>query len=561
MRPAEALRRLRARVRRSRPAWGVPAAVAVAVLVAPVIVVAAGLLAPAGDTWSHLAETVLPDYLLNTAVLVPAVGLLAAALGAGTAWLVETCSFPGRSLFEWALILPLAVPAFVAAYTYAGMFDVAGPLQAAARALIPALRDEFLYLDVMGMGPLVLVFALVLYPYVYLTARASFHGHSSAILDASRVLGSSHTGTFLRVGLPLARPAVVAGVALVLMEVLNDYGAVVYYGVPTFTSGIFRAWFGLGDLDAALRLSGLLVLIVLVLLVLERAQRGDARYGESGGGDRPVRRRRLEGGRAWAATAACAAPVLLGFLIPVLQLGYWSLRTAPEVLDAGFVGLTLNSFGLAAAAAALCVALGLLIAYAVRLGRSRAGDLLSRVAVLGYSIPGAVIAVGVLLLVQWVDGTLADLTALAAGATTRVLLSATAASLVYAYAVRFMAIAFSTVDAGFDRVAGIHDDAARTLGAAPLEALRRVDLPLLRTTLVAAGTLVFVDVVKELPLTLILRPFDFDTLATTAFQMAMDEQIAESASAALLLILTGTLPVAFLNRLVPGGSGDGDRRG
>ena len=555
------LDRLRAVLRRSRPAWTVPAAVAVVGLAVPVVVVAAGLLVPAGDTWSHLAETVLPDYLRNTAVLVVGVGLLAAVLGTGTAWLVETCSFPGRRVFEWALILPLAVPAFVAAYTYAGMFDVTGPLQRIVRALVPPLRDEFLYVDVMGMGPLVLVFALVLYPYVYLTSRVSFRSHSTSLLDASRVLGSTHLGAFLRVGLPLARPAVVAGVTLVLLEVLNDYGAVVYYGVPTFTSGIFRAWFGLGDLDAALRLSGVLVLVVLTMLVLERLQRGDARFGEPGGGAEPVRRRRLQGGRAWAATAFCATPVLLGFLVPVLQLGYWALRTAPRVLDAGFVRLAGNSFALAAAAAALCVALGLLIAYAVRLGRSRPAELLSRVAVLGYAIPGAVIAVGVLLLVEWLDGTLAGLTALGAGAATRVLLSATAASLVYGYAVRFMAVAFSTVEAGFDRVADRYDEAARVLGAGPAEALRRVDLPLLRGTLAAAGTLVFVDVVKELPLTLILRPFDFDTLATTAFQMAMDEQIPESASAALLLILTGVLPVAFLNRLVPGGSDGGGGRG
>lgn len=556
------LGRIRADLRRFRPAWTGPAAAAVVVLALPVVVVGTGLLAPAGDTWSHLAETVLPDYLWNTGVLIAGVGLLAAALGAGTAWLVETCSFPGRGYFEWALILPLAVPAFVAAYTYAGMFDVTGPLQRAVRALVPAFRDEFLYVDVMGTGPLVLVFALVLYPYVYLTARASFHSHSASLLDASRVLGSTHLGTFFRVGLPLARPAVVAGTALVLMEVLNDYGAVIYYGVPTFTTGIFRAWFGLGDLDAALRLSGVLMLVVLAVLVLERVQRGEAGFGELGGGEgRLHRRRRLEGGRAWAATAACAAPVLLGFLVPVLQLGYWSLLTAPRVLDAGFARLAGNSFALAAAAAAICVGLGLLIAYAVRLGRSRPAELLSRVAVLGYAIPGAVIAVGVLLLVERLDGALAGLTALGAGAATRLLLSATAASLVYGYAVRFMAVAFSTVEAGFDRLAARYDDAARLLGAGPAEALRRVDLPLLRSTLVAAGTLVFVDVVKELPLTLILRPFDFDTLATTAFQMAMDEQIPESASAALLLILTGVLPVALLNRLVPGGAAARSDRG
>jgi iron(III) transport system permease protein len=523
--------------------------------VIPVGVVAAGLLAPAGESWEHLSSTVLPDYLRNTAILVVAVGALSALIGAGTAWLVETCSFPGRDLFAWGLVLPLAVPAFVAAYTYAGMFDVTGPVQRAVRAVVPALEGEFLYLDVMGTGPMVAVFALVLYPYVYLTARASFHRYSGSLQDASRVLGSSHLGSFLRVGLPLARPAVVAGVALVILEVLNDYGAVAYYGVPTFTTGIFRAWFGMGDLDAALRLSGALVLLVLAVLVAERIQRGDARYDAPPSGDRPVRRHLLEGAAGWAAAGACALPVFLGFGLPVLQLGYWAVRTAPRVVDSSFLRLTGNSFALAAVAALLCLAAGTLVAYAVRLGRGRGRELLSRVAVLGYSIPGAVVAVGVLLLLRSLDDAAGGIPFLPGGTVTRLALSATALALVYGYLVRFMAIAFSTVEAGFDRICARHDEAARTLGAGPLEALWRVDLPLLRGTLVAAGTLVFVDVIKELPLTLILRPFDFDTLATTAFQMASDEQIAESASAALLLIGTGTLPVAFLNRLVPGGTG------
>jgi len=553
---------------KGRTAWTLPAAGTALLLVLPVAVVAAGLLTPAGETWSHLASTVLPEYLLHTGILVPAVGILAVLLGASTAWLVETCSFPGRDVFSWALILPLAVPAFVAAYTYAGMFDVSGPVQRAVRTLIPGLEDRFLFLDVMGTGPLAVVFALVLYPYVYLAARASFHRYSGALQDASRVLGSSHLESFLRVGLPLARPAVVAGLTLVLLEVLNDYGAVAYYGVPTFTAGIFRAWFGLGDLDAALRLSAVLVLLVLVLLVLERLQRGDARHDAPPGGDRPARRLRLRGARKWGAVTACALPVLLGFAIPTLQLGYWAVRTAPRVVDASFLRLAANSVLLAATTAALCVGIGILVAYAVRLARSRTGELLSRVAVLGYSIPGAVVAVGVLLLLQGLDTLVSGLPALASllpspsqGTVTRLALSATVLALVYGYVVRFMAVAFSTVEAGFDRVCARHDEAARTLGATPLEALRRVDLPLLRGTLVAAATLVSMDVMKELPITLVLRPFDFDTLATRAFQMASDEQIAESASAALLLIAAGTLPVAFLERLVPGGAGEEEADG
>lgn len=542
-------------LRRGRPGWTTSAAASILLLALPVAVVGLGLLSPSGRTWGHLASTVLPDYLLNTLLLGVGVGAATLVVGVGTAWLVETCSFPGRRVFEWALILPLAVPAFVAAYTYSGMLDVAGPLQAAIRALVPGLEGEFLHVGFMGLGPMILIFALVLYPYVYLTARASFARQSRTLLDASRMLGCSHAGAFLRVGLPMARPAVAVGVALVLLEVLNDYGAVTYYGVPTFTTGIFRAWFGLGDLDAALRLSASLMAVVLLLLVLERVQRGAARFDDGGGADRPVRRRRLRGARKWGAWAACGVPVALGFAVPVLQLGYWAARTGGTVVDGAFLRTAAHSFALAGTAAAVCVVLGLHLAYAVRLQRSRASVLLSRVAVLGYSVPGAVIAVGVLVLVSWADGALAGLPAAGPGALSGVVLSGTVLALVYGYAVRFMAIAFSTVESGFDRVCVDQDEAARTLGASPLATLARIDVPLLKGTLAAAAILVFVDVVKELPLTLILRPFGFETLATTAFQMAMDEQVAESASAALLLIGTGVLPVAVLDRLVRRGDG------
>jgi iron(III) transport system permease protein len=553
IRPA-ASRALRG-LRRARAGWTASAVASIVLLALPMVVVGLGLFSPSGRTWGHLASTVLPDYLLNTLLLGLGVGGATLVVGVATAWLVETCAFPGRRVFEWALILPLAVPAFVAAYTYSGMFDVAGPLQAAVRGLVPGLEGEFLHLDVMGLGPMVLVFALVLYPYVYLTARASFARQSRTLLEASRMLGCSHAGAFLRVGLPMARPAVAVGVALVLLEVLNDYGAVTYYGVPTFTTGIFRAWFGLGDLDAALRLSASLMAVVLLLLVLERLQRGSARFDAGGGTDRPVRRRRLRGARKWGAWAACGVPVALGFAIPVLQLGYWAVRTGGAVVDGGFLRTAAHSFTLAGGAAAVCVVLGLHLAYAVRLQRSRASVLLSRVAVLGYSVPGAVIAVGVLVLVSWADGAMSGLPGTAPGALSGVLLAGTVLALVYGYAVRFMAIAFSTVESGFDRVCVDQDEAARTLGASPLATLARVDVPLLKGTLAAAAVLVFVDVVKELPLTLILRPFGFDTLATTAFQMAMDEQVAESASAALLLIGTGVLPVAVLDRLVRRGEG------
>lgn len=538
------------RIRLGLGRWTALAVGIVVVLAIPMAVIAVRVFDPAGETWAHLADTVLADYMAHSAMLVAGVGVLALALGVSTAWLVAACEFPGRRIFEWALILPLSVPAYIAAYTYAGMLDVTGPVQRVVRSVVPGMSDAFIHVDIMGIGAVTAIFALVLYPYVYLITRMSFERQSRTALEASQMLGRGPTATFFRVALPLARPAIAAGLTLVLLEVLNDYGAVQYFGVTTFTTGIFRSWLSLGDLDAAVRLSAFLMLFVLVLLGLERAQRGRARYDDSSESYRPIHRFPLHGGRAAAAFAVCALPVLLGFLIPSAQLGYWAARTASRVVDASFLRLVANSFGLAAAAAALCVVVALALAYAVRVARAAWVRALSRVAVLGYSIPGAVIAVGVLIPFAWVDHTIDDVARAGFGLSTGLLLSGTLVALVFAYTVRFMAVALTPVESGFERICGNLDDAARSLGAAPTCALRRVVLPLLRGTLLAAVILVFVDVLKELPLTLILRPFNFDTLATTAFQLAGDEQIAESANAALVIIGTGIIPVVALSRLL-----------
>lgn len=521
-----------------------------AILSIPALVVAVGTFAPAGDTWSHLASTVLPEYLRNSALLVLGVGVLTLVIGVATAWLVVTCEFPGRRVFEWALILPLSVPAYIAAYTYAGMLDVTGPVQRLLRFLVPAWSDRFLFVDVMRFETVVLIFGLVLYPYVYLIARTSFLTQSRTALEASRVLGRGGWSSFFRVALPLSRPALVAGLSLVVMEVLNDYGAVTYYGVSTFTTGIFRSWLALGDLDAAVRLSGMLMAFVFVVLALERLGRGGARVDEGGRVHRPLPRYELRGAGAWAAFAVCFVPLLLGFLVPVAQLGYWAAQTAPRVVNAGFVHLVVNSFLLAVGAAVLCVFLALLLAYAARLSRTLYMSLISRVAVLGYSIPGAVIAVGVLMSLGWLDRSVDGLMRGAFGISTGLLLSGSVVALLFAYAVRFLAVGLLPVEAGFERQCRNLDEASRSLGVPPLATLRRVALPLMRGTLLGAVILVFVDVLKEIPLTLVLRPFNFDTLATKAFQMAMDEQVAESANAALVVIATGIVPIVWLNRLL-----------
>jgi iron(III) transport system permease protein len=544
-----ALRPCVARQSRWPTGWTLGALVSIALLSLPLLVIAGGLLAPASETWQHVASTVLSDYIINSVRLVVGAGALALFIGVSTAWLVAAYEFPGRRFFEWALILPLAVPAYIAAYTYAGMFDVTGPLQRLVRAAVPSLADEFLYLDVMNIGMVTLIFGFVLFPYVYLVARASFGRQSASLLEASRTLGHGPIATFRRVALPLARPALAAGVGLVAMEVLNDYGAVKYYGVSTFTTGIFRSWFGLGDLSSAIRLSAMLMVFVFALLALERSQRGRAAFAGGRASERPLPRTRLAGRHALLAFSLCLVPFLFGFAIPVAQLGYWASATAASVIDGAFLRLVLNTFLLAGAAAALCVTVALLLTYASRLNPRPWLRRLSRVTVLGYSMPGAVVAVGVLVPFAWFDHRVDGVMRATVGIPTGLLLSGTFIALIFAYAVRFMAVAFLPVESGFTRICGRVDDAARSLGASPSCALRKVSLPLLRGTLLGAVILVFVDVLKELPLTLILRPFNFDTLATRAYQLATDELLAVSANYALVIILAGVIPVLLLNRV------------
>lgn len=523
--------------------WTAVSLVLVLLLAIPVITIPIGALAPAGEAWAHVYETLLPSYLGNTLFLTLASGAIALVIGAGTAWLVAMCDFPGRKLFRWALVLPLAVPAYMAAYVYSGMVGVTGPIQRAIRAVVPGASETLFYWNIMRIEVVAVLFGLVLFPYVYLPVRALLESRAGPTLEAARVLGRGHASVFWSIGLPLARPALAGGVALVLMEVVNDYGAVKYYGVQTFTTGIFRAWFSLGDLDTAIRLSAMLMLLVLTLLFIERWQRGKARYVASGKASRAAPYP-LRGVKGAGAMLFCALPILFGFLLPVSQLVLWSLRTAPQVVDGRFVRLAANSLGLAALAGIIAVTIALVLAYTSRLDRTDMTRAASRVALLGYSVPGAVIAVGVLSVSMFLDGIL--------GGGVRLILTGTAVALVAAYVVRFLAVAYLPVEAGLERVGTNLTEASRMLGARPLRTLLSIEVPLLRGTLVAAGTLVVIDVLKELPLTLILRPFNFDTLATRAFQLASDEQIAESAPAALLVILCATLVVAVLHRTLDG---------
>ena len=511
----------------------------------PVVVVLLNLLVPRGETWRHLASTVLPDYIVNTLLLVTLVGAGVLVLGVACAWLTTACRFPMARFFAWALLLPLATPAYVMAYAYTDFLQFAGPLQGALRAATGWRAGEYWFADVRSLGGAAFVLIFVLYPYVYLLARAAFLEQSSAALESARLLGHGPWRSFFRIALPLARPGIAAGTALCLMETLADYGTVAYFGVDTFSTGIFRAWFSLSDPVAAAQLGALLLAGVAGVLALERLARGGAAFHSSGRGR--VHPYALSGRRALGAWLACATPLVLGFVVPAALLLRLALQEEGMDIGARFLRLAWNSLTLATAAALLAVACALVSGYAVRVRSGFAERTASRIAGLGYAIPGVVIAVGVMVPLTRMDQWLAAVLP-AGSAPTRLILSGTIVALLYAYLVRFLAVALQSVEAGLAKIRRSMDDAARSLGAGPAETLARVHAPLLAQSLTAAALLVFVDVMKELPATLALRPFDFDTLAVQTFNLAKDERLAEASIPALAIVAVGLIPVYLLAR-------------
>jgi iron(III) transport system permease protein len=519
-------------------------------LALPVLVVLGSVLVPAGDVWRHLAATVLPDYVANSLFLMLGVGLGTLLIGVGTAWLTTLCRFPGRRLFEWALLLPMAMPAYIIAYTYTGLLDYAGPVQTLLRDWTGWGYGDYWFPAIRSLPGAVLMLSLVLYPYVYLLARAAFLSQSVAVLEVGRTLGNGPWGTFWRVALPLARPAIVAGVTLALMETLADYGTVQYFGVATFTTGIFRVWLGQGEPAAAAQLAALLLVFVLTLILIERGSRRHARYHHTAQRHQPIHRYHLRGWGALGALLFCLLPLLLGFLVPAGQLAAWSWSRAATGFDARFLSLTFNSLSLAGAAALLALVVALLLAYAQRLVPTRLVRSSARLASMGYAVPGAVIAIGVMLPFAWLDNALDAWMRATFGVSTGLLFSGTLFALLFAYLARFLSVSLQTVESGLTRIRPAMDEAARSLGQRPVQVLWRVHVPLLRGSLLTALLLVFVDVIKELPATLALRPFNFDTLAVRAYELASDERLADAGPAALTIVLAGLVPVVLLSRSI-----------
>ncbi|MEM7308766.1 MAG: iron ABC transporter permease [Planctomycetota bacterium] len=488
--------------------------------------------------WEHLVETVLADYLLNTLGLLVGVLVGTTVIGVAAAWIVTMYTFPGRRVLSWMLLLPLAMPTYLMAYTYTDLLQFSGPVQTWLRESCGWSRGDYWFPEIRSLGGAVATFSLVLYPYVYMLARVAFLEQSQCVLEVSRTLGRGPWRSFFSVALPLARPGIAAGASLALMETLAEYGAVDYFAVDTFTTGIYRTWTALASPEAASQLAAVLVLFVLVLLSLERLGRGKARYDPTTNRHRAARSPRLAGWRGAAAATACAVPVIGGFGLPAAVL-FRLARGADHTLGSNDV-LTLvrNTLTLALVTAALVALLGLILAYGARIDRGRWVRFGARIVSLGYAVPGSVVAVGVLV-------TLSGLTRL-----TGLFAGGTIAALVYAYSVRFSAVSVQTLEAGLQKVAPTMDEAARTLGATPGGVLRRIHAPLLRGSILTASLLVFVDVMKELPATMIMRPFDFDTLAVRVHHYASDERLAQSAFPALLIVAVGLGPVILLSRAI-----------
>jgi len=529
--------------------------VAIAFLLSiPLITIALSVFEPFSDTWRHLASTVLPSYITHSLLLMLGVAVGTFTLGVSCAWFTCMYAFPGRKVLEWALLLPMAMPAYIIAYAYTGALDFAGPIQTAIRDTFDVGYGDYWFPEIRSLGGAVVMFSLVLYPYVYLIVRAAFMSQSHAILEVSRSLGNGPWRTFYAVALPAARPAIVAGMTLALMETLADYGTVQYFGVSTFTTGIFRTWFGLGDLTAAAQLSSFLLFFVVLLIVIERISRKQMQFHHLGQ-KRAYQRATLTGSARWLCFIVCALPLLFGFILPAIQLCLWVIETWHTSFDAAFFILVQHSISLAAVAAILCVLLAVIVCFSARLtSKSRLALFFLRVSTLGYAVPGTVIAVGVLIplaaLDNGIDNWLRSNTTFVIG----LVFSGTLFAVIVAYIVRFLSVSVQSIEAGFSQIHTSIDDSARTLGRKPLGVLLKVHLPMLKTSLIAAGLLVFVDVMKELPTTLILRPFNFNTLAVRAYELASDERLADAATPAIAIVLTGLIPVFLLFRTMRGAS-------
>ncbi len=528
--------------------WSILSIIFVIGILLPNIDVLAHIFQKPNENWYHIRNYLLKDYIINTVKIVIPVAVLAMVAGTSMAWLISAYDFPFRKFFKWGLVLPIAIPPYIAAYTYTGMLSYTGWIQSFIRNTLN-FEVNAKYFDMMTIKGAVFIFTIGLFPYVYMITRAFLQNQSATLIESARLLGRNNIEIFFYIVLPLCRGAIIGGTSLVVLEVLNDYGVVSYFGIPTLSTAIFKTWFGMGDIESAVKLSGILMIFVLMILLVEIWIRGRKRYSYATTKVRPIVRKELKGVYAGSAFMLCFIVLTLGFVIPTLQLFAWSLLTYKKILNMQFVILLFNSLWTAVLVSIIVVTMSIIIANFCRMQQGKFSKILSKTTLIGYSIPAAVIAIGVILFFVSLDNKLQGMYKLFNPDSPTLVLSTSILMLLFAYLMRFLAIGYQSIEAGFEKVGKSFFEASRMLGKGVTETFFKVDLPMLKPAVLSAFALTFVDVVKELPLTLILRPFNFHTLATKTYEYANDEMIHEASISSLIIIIVSFISIYFLYKI------------
>ena len=513
------------------------------IFITPVILVLSSLFNGYSDNWFHLYNYVLSEYIINSIFLILGVSFFVVLIGVLSSWLVTNYDFFGKSFFEWALILPLAVPPYILAYTFTEIFDTYGSANTLLSNIFLFDEKKVFFPSVRNIYGAIAVFSFTLYPYVYLVSRMAFVNQSISIIEAGRILGLSRVGAFFKLSIPLIRPAIFAGLALVIMETLSDFGAVEHFAIATFTTGIFRTWYGMYDLNTAMQLASLLLIFVTIFLVFERLSRKKAAFVSSNSLYKKYKVMKLKGSYSFFAMLFCLIPVFIGFILPIIELINWTINYKLDFFNRDFLKSAFNSLLLALIAAFLCTMIAFLINFTARYQGNKLLSFLSSTLMLGYAVPGLILAIGITQLLTIIDNSFNLFTI-------DIVLTGSLIGLIIAYIIKSYALSNSTIESGFQRISNSLDDISKTLNISGIKLMYKIHFPLLRTGLLTSTLLVGSEVIKELPATLILRPFNFETLAVSAYNYASEERMYEAAAPSIAIVIVGLLPIIILSRMI-----------
>lgn len=528
--------------------WALLSILGVFLVLIPTVDIALNIFKAPNENWFHIKEFLLKEYTMNSLKIAFFTGIFTLIIGVILAWIISMYEFPLRKFFSWALILPMSIPGYIAAYTYAGMLSYTGIVQRTLRNSF-GLNLNPKQFDIMSINGAIFIFTFFLFPYVYIITKSFLENQSAALIENARILGHKPMSIFFRVILPVSRASIIGGVTLVVLEVLSDYGVVNYYGVSTFSTSIFKTWFGMGDVDTAVRLSGVLMIFVIGLMVFENIIRGKRKYAFTTSKIRPIKREELTGGKAVLAFTTCFVVLAISFVIPVAQLIQWAFMSYKNVLNHNFLVLLKNTLLVATIATVIIIFFGVVVANFCRINKSKVSKIFSKIITLGYSIPGAIIAIGVIVFFIWLDRSLVGVYEILGITNKTLVLSGSIIILIFAYVIRFLAVGFNNVQSGFDKVGTRYFEASRILGMSITKTFFKVDMKMIKGAILSAGILTFVDILKELPITMTLQPFNFDTLATRTYKFASDERLQEAAIPALIIIIVSMASIYAFQKI------------